>query len=161
MIRNTSLVTVLITLFLIISFFYFTQHKLEFKSERLYENYIFYSYLLVIALIAVFVILLPNTENGKVGRLVGFILMGMVALMWFFKSLPVPYPQDLFKSDRRVLYINRKDTLTKIIEQVYFTGIAGSNEKYDTVKTKPLCKDVRWTEKIELSKIDKSEWQKR
>jgi hypothetical protein len=140
------------------SFFYFSQHKLEFRTVRLIHDYRFYSYFLVIALIATVVFLLPGSEGGKIGRLVGLILMVMVALMWFFKSLP--YPEDNVKSDRSVLYINKKDTLTKIIQQVYYTGILGDNEKYDTIKTKELFKDVRWTEKIDYSTLNGQEWKR-
>lgn len=155
------MVIVLITLVIFISFFYFSQPKLEFRTVRLIENYRFYSYLLVLALLATLTILFPKNEVGSNSRLVGLILMGMVAIMWFFKSLPYPYPEDTINSDREVLYINKKDTGTKIIQQVYYTGFTVDKENYDTVKTKQLFKDVRWTEKFDLSTFNEEEWMKR
>lgn len=58
----------------------------------------------------------------------------------------------------KILYINKANENHKIIEQFYESGITGANFNYDTIETRNITENIRWTKQINITTIDLNSW---
>lgn len=154
-IRRKLLIISTVGLVLFCLFQIFTYSNLEITDKNLFSVYRNLSFLLFCILLVILSIVLPKDFPGLFGRLGIMFVILLTGLIWVFVTVFFPFNDA--KRDRKVLFVNKLNPKLLIIEQVSYAGAIGSDH-YDTVFTRQLMKNVRWTKPVRISEINQDIW---
>ncbi|RDV12578.1 hypothetical protein DXT99_22705 [Pontibacter diazotrophicus] len=154
--RNRLYWTSFIALVLFILFKVLTYSNLELRTEELYDWYLNLSFFTLCLLVACITISAQDVP-GQIDKALGLIVLIAIGFVWLLSAIPF-YSEDKVATDNKILFVHREDSNKRIVQQVHYTGIAGGNENYDTVQTRNITANIRWTEKVDVSQINEEEW---
>lgn len=131
--------------------------RLEFRTEELVQkvrNISFISFLVLLILLAI------GTRKNHSGPIMLFSIIVVILIVcayWIFVSIPIPGQMKIYH-DGEVLFVRKKNPDCRIIQQVYYSGLTGSNPNYLMVQTQNITPNIRWTKNVDTNSIDTSVW---
>lgn len=153
--RKTEFNILSVALILFCAFHIFTFNNIGITDKAFFSVYRTISFILFCLLLAAISIVLPKDYTGLFGRLGIIILILSTGIIWGFVTIFFSFNEA--KKDRQVLFVNKGNPKLIIVEQVIYAGVIGSDH-YDTILTRQLIKNVRWTKPIQISQISKDAW---
>lgn len=153
--RKSLLIIFSVGLILLCTFQLLTFCNLEITDKHFFAVYRTTSFLLFCLLLATISIILPKDYAGLFGRFGLIVFIFLTGLLWIFMTVFFPFNES--KKDRKVLFVNKENPKLLIIEQITYAGAMGSDH-YDTVLTRQLMHNVRWTKLIQISQINENAW---
>jgi len=132
---------------------------LEFASDSIKSNYKGFMFFTVpIAILLTLFGTIKSKDNilKTIGKVIGTILISFVTIFLMIMSI---FADMCAWTDRQILYENKHDSNTKIIERDF--GCGATDSGYPTVrifKVQHFTKYFIRTTKVDTASIDKNEW---
>lgn len=127
----------------------------EIRDNRFYS---FATYFELISFLTIAVVLtLGLIKLQNVWKWILIIPLGLFSFIYILGTFLFTMPNEItVKEDTEVLFVNSANKNKKIIVQVYWTGVTGSNYNSDTLIVNEFSPWLRFVRPVQTSKIDNS-----